>query len=333
MRDQRITGFEEGLGRSLRRLFPRPSRVLLAVSGGADSVALLSGSAELAARLDLTLEVATVDHGLRAEGATEAAAVAVLCGTLGLPHHTLKIVVDAGRGLEAAARDARYTALQTLRASGAFEAICTAHTADDQAETLLMRLARGTASGARGIHEARADGVVRPMLFATRAEVLAYLGARGLSFATDPMNADPAFLRVRMRREVLPVLQAVAGPQVVRALARFSSLSAEDESFLGHLASEALTKLQLSDGSLDGHGVLALAPPVQRRVLAAWLSAAGLEVDAEVIAEGLRALKTAGTATLPGDRLLACKNGRASIEPAPPRLHATSSLSHGRKGS
>jgi len=304
---------------------------VLAVSGGADSLALLSGSAAIASRLELTLEVATVDHGLRPEAAGEAATVGRLCGTLGLPHHTLQVSLAPGPGLEAAARYARYGVLQALRASRGFEAIATAHTADDQAETLLMRLSRGTASG-RGIHEARADGVVRPLLFATRAEVLDYLAARELPYATDPMNADPAFLRVRVRQEVIPALQNVAGPQVVRALARYSALAADDESFLAQLASEALMRLQLSDGSLDARGVMVLAGPLQRRVLTSWLDAAGLEVDAEVIADGVRALREEGTATLSGDRLLACKNGRASIEPAPPRLHATSSLSHGRKG-
>lgn len=332
MRDQRITAFEENLSRSARRLFPSGARLVLAVSGGADSVALLSGSAVIAPRLGLTLEVATVDHGLRSEATQEVEAVAALATTLGLPHHALRVDVAPGAGVEAAARDARYAALERLRGERTFDAVCTAHTANDQAETLLMRLMRGTATGARGIHETRADRVVRPMLFATRSEVLAYLEARGLAFATDSMNADPSFLRVRVRTELMPALEKVAGAHVVRSLARHASLAGDDEALLARLATDSLGRLTLSDGSLDARGVMGLALPLQRRVLAAWLHAAHLDVDSEVIADGLRALREEGTATLPEDRLLACKNGRAAIEPAPPRLHATSSLSHGRKG-
>lgn len=284
---------------------------------------LLSASARIAGRLGLRLEALTVDHGLRAEAGDEVLAVAAAAKALGVPHHVREARVS-GPGVEAAARAARYAALEAVRSARGLSVIATAHTANDQAETLLMRLARGAAlAGASAIHESRADLVIRPLLFLTRAQVEAYVAALSLPVAHDAMNDDERFLRTRVRKQVLPALTAAAGPGVERALARFAALAAEDDAELTRQASRAL----LNDGAMPAHfpaELAALPRPIARRALAVWLAAQGVELTAELIDDCLRAARDRGVATLPGDRLFACKDGRGLVVAAPPRLHATS---------
>jgi tRNA(Ile)-lysidine synthase len=171
------------------------------VSGGPDSLALLLlAHAALPGRL----AAATVDHGLRPESAGEAAMVARLCDRLGVPHHTLAVTVAIGN-LQAEARAARYAALAEWMEADAIAALATAHHADDQAETLLARLNRG--SGVAGLAGVRARGSVpgserallRPLLGWRRAELAAVVEAAGIAAADDPSNRDPRFDRVRLR--------------------------------------------------------------------------------------------------------------------------------------
>lgn len=185
--------------------------LLVAISGGPDSVALLGLLVEWARLPDRPkLHAATVDHGLRAESAAEAAAVAAFCERLGVPHATLRWEgLKPATGLQAAARRARYDLLvqEAKRLGGAV--LVTAHTLDDQAETLLMRLAHG--SGPSGLTGMRArvekDGVplVRPLLAIPKARLVVTAEARNLPFVRDPSNADQRFERVRWR-ETLPLL-------------------------------------------------------------------------------------------------------------------------------
>ncbi len=290
---------------------------------------LLSGTARIAG---LRFEVATVDHSLRPESKDEVSLVATLAASLGVAHHVL-IAPVSGSGVEAAARAARYSALERLRVQRGLDAIATAHTASDQSETVLMRLSRGSAlSGAASIAEAREDRVLRPMLSLTRGDVEAYVAARNLEVARDAMNDDPRFLRVRIRREVLPTLVNAAGPGVERALTRFAAHAAEDDEELAAQARAALNRVSWADGSLEGASLTALTRPIARRVIALWLAAQAIELDAELIDDVLRAVKARSVATLPGDRLLACTDGRARVTAAPARLHATSSGTHGRSG-
>lgn len=331
---EQVRTFEAALGLAWRSLGVANGSVLLAISGGADSLALLLGTARVAAALGLRAEVATVDHGLRPEAAAEAEGVAARCATLGLPYHHVQVQVRDGAGLEAAARGLRYAALHAVRIQRGLAVVATAHTASDQAETLLMRLARGTSlAGAASIHAARADGVVRPLLFATRAEVEAYLTALEVPWATDAMNADPRFLRVRVRAQVLPALRDAAGPGVEGALARFAELAADDEAFLSAEAGRAWTRVVWPDGSLDQVGLASLPAPLARRVLARLLEAHEVPLDARGLERGLGAVRQGGVATLTGDRLLTCVNGRVRVAPAPPRqLHGTSPETSGRAG-
>ena len=274
--------------------------VLLAVSGGADSSALLVGTALVRERLRLRVEVATLDHGLRPEARTEVEAVARLAARWELPCHVRPLHLSPGSGLEARAREARYAVLETLRRERGLQTVATAHTASDQAETLLMRLVRGTAlRGAAGIHRAR-PFLVRPLLECTRQEVEAFLQEQGVSFVVDPMNADPTFLRSRIRHEVLPALARAAGFPVGPRLAAFARVAAEDEALLDKLADGAWHRLSLPDGSLDAVGVRALEPPLRRRVLARLLVGGGAQVDAASLARAMEALETGRSVTLRG---------------------------------
>lgn len=288
---------------------------------------LLSGAARLAGRVGLTFEAATVDHHLRPGSRSEVELVARFAASLGLEHHVLDVTLDKPTGVEAAARHARYAALDSLRVRRKLDQVATAHTASDQAETLLMRLARGASlAGAASIQETRADHVIRPLLFATRREIDAYVAARQLEVATDPMNADPSFLRVRIREQVLPALDRAAGPGVERALARFAALAAEDDAWLDEEAARALARVHWAqDDTLEAEALNALASPIARRVLASWLTAQAVPLDGALLEDALRAARELGTATLPGDRVLACSNGRVKVLRAPARLHATSS--------
>jgi tRNA(Ile)-lysidine synthase len=182
-------------------------RVLLAVSGGPDSTALmvLAHRWRTGRRSGPALASATVDHQLRRESRREATDVAKLAGKLGIPHDTL---VWSGKkpktGLQEAARKARYTLLAGLARRIGADAIVTAHTLDDQAETLLMRLGRGSGlSGLGGIrpHSSREGmAIARPLLNVPKARLIATLRAEGIPFAKDPSNSDPKYTRVRLRR-------------------------------------------------------------------------------------------------------------------------------------
>jgi tRNA(Ile)-lysidine synthase len=183
------------------RLWPEGGRIGLAVSGGPDSLAMLLLAQ---AAVPGGFEVATVDHGLRAESAAEADFVGGLCAGLGIPHTVLSVRVAPGN-LQDEARAARYTALASWAMERGLGAIATAHHADDQAETVLMRLNRG--SGLAGLAGVRARGTVpgsklpliRPLLDWRRDELAAIVARAGVAAVTDPSNSDPRFDRARIR--------------------------------------------------------------------------------------------------------------------------------------
>jgi len=319
MADHVVERFERQLLAAVRRLHLTERRTLAAVSGGADSLALMAALA----RLGVPLEVATVDHGVRVGSDLEAQGVAALARRLGLTAHVRQVSIDARVGLEAAARDARYAALERVRQERGLELVATGHTASDQAETVLLRLGRGAAlGGAAGILERRADGVVRPLLGSSRAETRAYVAALGLTPVEDPMNSQRAYARVRVRQQVVPALVEALGPGVERALARFAGLAAEDDALLQGLARTAFARSSRGDGRLDRVAVASLERPVRRRVLTLLLEAAALPVDAAEIERCLEAVEGGGTATLARDHLLRCEGGAVGVEPAPARATA-----------
>ena len=203
------------------QLLPRGERVLVAVSGGPDSMALLHALVHLAPRLGISVEAVTVDHGLRPESAGEAAEVVERCAKLGVPGQVLRVDVAAERrphvSLQDAARRARLAGLIARAQQRGCARIALGHTADDQAETILFRIVRGTGvAGLMGIPYRR-DALVRPLLDIRRAQVLAFLRRRQVAFFTDPSNQDPRFARSRIRHQWLPSL-ARENPRVVEAL-------------------------------------------------------------------------------------------------------------------
>ncbi len=294
-------------------------------------MAMLVGVAEVATRVSCRIEVATVDHGVRAESAADTQFVIDVAKGKGLAAHLATLELNLGIGFEARAREARYAALLRLRRERGLDWLLTAHTASDQAETVLMRLTRGSAlAGSASIHAHRADCVGRPMLFAARDQVEAYLLARGQGWRDDVMNADPQFLRVKVRQSVVPLLETVA-PGSTRALARFAALAAEDDAHLNGEASSALARLRSPDGALDRVGLCALLRPIARRVMARFLSEYRVEIDADLIDDALAAAAASHDATLPNDLVLACAHGTVRVAAAPPRhIHGTSSSVHGR---
>nr|WP_307734732.1 tRNA lysidine(34) synthetase TilS [Pyxidicoccus parkwaysis] len=313
-----------------RRLGLEGRSVLLAVSGGADSTALLVGTARLARTLRLRVEVATLDHGLRPESQAEVRAVARLAAEQGLPCHVRELHLRPGPALEARAREARYAMLEALRRERGLEAVATAHTASDQAETLLMRLARGSSlRGAGGIQASRA-GLVRPLLEHTRGDVLAFLEAEGVAFWTDPMNADPSFFRTRIRQDALPALSRAAGYGVEARLAAFARHAAEDDALLSRMADEAWQRLLLKDGALDATGVRALEAPLRRRVLARLLDEAGVPAEDATLSRALFAVEHGGTASLGRRLVLRASSGRVRcVGPTPARITAVLHLEGG----
>src|SRR5215468_924069 len=203
-----------------------PVLVLAACSGGADSLAMAAALAFEAPRLGMRAGAVTVDHGLQPGSGEQAARVAATLRGLGLePVHSLRAVVaDRGEagypGPEAAARRARYTAIEAAAVECGATAVLLGHTMDDQAETVLLGLARG--SGARSLAgmQAASGRYLRPLLGLRRAQTIAACAAQGLEPWEDPHNADPAYARTRVRQQILPMMEELLGPGVAEALAR-----------------------------------------------------------------------------------------------------------------
>jgi len=250
--------------------------VLVACSGGPDSVALAAATAFEAPRAGRPAGAVTVDHGLQAGSAERAAALADHLRRLGLdPVEVATVEVGSAGGPEAAAREARYHALDEAADRHGAAAVLLGHTLDDQAETVLLGLARGSGPRSLAGMPASRGRFVRPLLGLDRATVRAAARASTLPVWDDPHNADPAFARARVRDEVLPVLEKALGPGVPEALARTAALARADADALDGWAATAY------DEALAGPGVLAvgtlagLPPAVRSRVLRRAALAAG----------------------------------------------------------
>ncbi|WP_342110587.1 tRNA lysidine(34) synthetase TilS [Methylobacterium sp. SI9] len=252
--------------------------VLLAVSGGPDSSALMHAAAALGARAG----VATVDHGLRPEARPEAEGVAAAARALGLPHAILSWAgPKPAAGLQEAARAARYDLLAAEARRIGAGLVLTGHTRDDQAETVLMRLAAG--SGPAGLAGMRAERVLapgitlgRPFLALPKAALIAWCAARGIPYLRDPSNADPRFARGRLRG-AWPILER-EGLTPAR-LARLAERAARDEAALRIAAEQALDAARLpTEGAtlrLDGTRLAALPEAIALRCLDRALTEAG----------------------------------------------------------
>lgn len=234
----------------------RGCAVAVAVSGGADSTALLAILAELRNPLQLTVTAAHLDHALRPESALDAAWVAELCQRLQVPLTSRRRAPPLrGQGVsEATARDWRRAFLVEAATSVQARIVATAHTADDQAETVLHRLLRG--SGPRGLGGIAPIApltdtmrLVRPLLGISRSEIEAWLRARNQAWRTDDSNADLRFTRNRIRQQLLPLLQREFNPQATTALVRLARQCRDVSDWLRVCANEALTAARLEQQS------------------------------------------------------------------------------------
>ena len=281
--------------------------VLVAVSGGPDSVALLDVLCALGEPLDLALTVAHVHHGLRPEADAEAEGVQRLCEHLGVPCHVERVTVPREApwdGLEAESRRVRHAALERVARGVGAARIATGHTADDQAETVLMRLLQGAGPrGLGGIAPARGL-LIRPLIETRRSAIEEYLRKRGLAWAEDPSNRDPRFLRTRIRYDLLPFMAELTGASVVEALGRSAAAARAVVADLEERARADLARLATRDGtgwSLDV-GALAERP---------------IELAAEVLRQAAAALGETRPLRGPAQRAL-----RRLLGDAPPRRGA-----------
>jgi tRNA(Ile)-lysidine synthase len=298
-------------------------RVAVGLSGGADSVALLRALAERSRELGLVLHAAHLHHGLRGEEADADLAFArSLAADLGLPFHEARVDTEAeakanaasakpAETIEEAARRLRYGWFRQLMASGEVEAVATAHTRDDQAETVLAKFLRGAwTEGLSGIHpvvEFPEGRILRPLLSTTRAEVEAYLAALGQQWREDSSNRHPTFTRNRIRHELLPLLEGW-NPRLREHLAQMAQLALDEEAWwqteLARMGPQLLLPgkpvrgggREAADGlALDVTRLAALAPALQRRLLRYATEQLGAAVDFPST-EALRTMALAGRA-------------------------------------
>jgi tRNA(Ile)-lysidine synthase len=294
----------------------RGDRVVVAVSGGADSVCLLDVLARLSPGMDLTLVAAHFDHGLRGEeDASETRFVARLASERGAVFETEKAPVslhDRGGSLEERAREARYAFLDRVRQGHGARRVAVGHTLDDQAETVLMRLLRGAGlSGLSAIPPVREPGIVRPLIRVRRREVEGYLEARGIPWRTDPTNLLAGPLRNRIRLELLPRLLEHQ-PRLVERLGEMADLAREEDAFLEGLARDWLDEQR--GAAEDGRVVLprpalaGLPAALRRRVVRQALGSAkgglaGVQRNHVAAVEGLiRGERPQSRVDLPGNR-------------------------------
>jgi tRNA(Ile)-lysidine synthetase-like protein len=276
---------EVAFHRAASGLFAGCSRAVVAVSGGGDSVALFHLLRRLAPRLRPELVVAHLDHGLRRGSGVDARFVVRLSGSLGVPCIAERRDVNTARrkdeSLEEAARRVRRAFLIQAADSVGASAIATGHTLDDQAETILMRLARGAGPSALASMMASGPGpFVKPLLGLERDALRAWLRKRRLPFRDDPSNASLAFDRNRVRRLVIPVLSKALNPAAARHLVEAAARLREDAALLDALAQDrfdAISKRRTNALSLDAAALASLPHPLSARVARIALEAAGCD--------------------------------------------------------
>ena len=288
-----------------RGLVERGMRVLAACSGGPDSAAMLAVLARLAPELGLSLQAVSIDHGLRKEAAGDVDIAREQARQLGVPFHEQKLELAvggaAGGSIQALARSARYAALGQLAGELGAERIAVGQTRDDQAETVLMRLLRGSGiDEPGGIEPLRRDGVMRPLIDCDRQKVQAFARAWFARIAEDPSNRDARFERVRIRYHLLPAM-AEEDPGVVGHLAALADEARERAAAINQRAAALLGQARSPVGRLLPE-VLARADPAARRAaVRAWLrERSGVEAGRRHLDQIERALGGKGEIWLPG---------------------------------
>ena len=324
--------FIEKVKRTIKkhRMLSPGERVVVAVSGGPDSVCLLSVLTDLAKGLDLSLHVAHLDHQFRGqESAAEAMFVERLAKALGIAATVERRDVPAycrerGLSVQAGGREVRYQFLQQVAASVKPDRIALGHTANDQAETLLMRLIRGSgAAGLSAIPPVR-ENIIRPLIDVTREEVLAYLKEIVRDFVIDPSNLKPIYTRNRVRQEVLPLLERF-NPRVVEALATAAEVLRDEDAAMEALLAGIMERTAHRDGGavrIDRTAFNGLLPAFQRRVLRKALILAGGEgiaglssVQTEEALAFMAEAQSGRSMELPGGRALAREYDSFTLRP------------------
>ncbi|TFD05955.1 tRNA lysidine(34) synthetase TilS [Cryobacterium sp. TMT1-66-1] len=267
-RPPRLTPAVADIRRAVRELLPPEGLVLVGLSGGADSLALAAATAFEAGRLGIRAGAVIVDHNLQTGSADVAARAAEAASRLGLdPVLVLSVTVQRdGTGPEAAARVQRYAAFDTALAKTGASGVLLGHTLDDQAETVLLGLARGSGSTSLRGMAARTGPILRPLLGIRRAQTWQFCTDAGLEPWSDPQNFDPRYARVRVRETVLPLLETELGPGVAGALARTAETLREDSDALDALARTMLRE-NWANGKIATDLLDAQSAAVRQRVI------------------------------------------------------------------
>ena len=275
-----LSAFEHTLLKQVRKLdlLAPGDRVVVAVSGGADSVALLQVLYAWRERMGLTLAVVHVEHGLRGEDSLDDARfVEQLSNQLGLPFYLKRINLKTllrrrkGESIQAVARERRYEQLQAVVREWGGTKVAVGHTQDDQAETVLLSMLRGAGlAGLSGMPAQREPCVIRPLLHVSRSEILQYLDEKGCEFRVDSSNDSPKYVRNRLRREVIPLLKTF-NPGVVSVLSRQAAILREEHHYLDEIAKASLESVEVrrtkNRVEWSRPRLLTVPVPIQRRMI------------------------------------------------------------------
>ena len=305
------------LGTVARRgLIPPGAAVLCAVSGGADSVALLHLLRRLQADILFTLTAAHVNHGLRgAEAQRDEDFVRALCNEWNVPLSVLRadirsLAAESGESEESCGRRVRYDYFASLDANAY---VATAHTLSDRVETFLFHFTRGASPHGLCAIPAKRGQIIRPLLDCSRAEVEQYCAEEGLAFVTDSSNADCAYSRNRIRHQVVPQLQKL-NPELERAALRCFAALEEQDDYL-QTQSAALCGAAARSGGYDTAVLLAAHAAVRRTVLARLMRGQGVQPDFSALEDAAALLQTGGVRQLSSGVFLTVKDGILRLAP------------------
>lgn len=306
-----------GAVRRVLETFEAGDLIIVAVSGGADSLSLAYALSVEAPKFAIQLQAVTIDHQLQSESGLQALKVIEQMKSLGIETTIEKVSVEIADGLEASARKARYAALDSVGTTMNAAAIFLGHTRDDQAESVLLGLARGSGTRSLSGMAVRNGRYIRPLLSITREQTERMCQEVGLIAWSDPHNVDLNFARVRVRLQVIPILEKTIGPGISDALARTAELLRHDADALDAWAAREIGQIDLSDLSCDYLANLPRA--IRSRVIRAAIYAAGAptgSISAEHVGS-IEALVTAwsgqGAANLPGGVKVERFSGRLSL--------------------